>query len=218
MSELIWRNRKAAEARKYHKDLILDLDINPNDFTVKSEFTDPHGRTVVGIYPSEFRKKKGIFFELIKRGSEAFPKERTVYRVPFSNYYEEEYEMNPNGSYYVPLEDLRIVNPYSAAINKSESLENLDDVYAENKKERETKKLVFCSKEVEDESIELKEDETEKQSEEKAEIFNSFNTFVPLVNDALYSEMTIKDYYAIHSNKPVSDKQWLNDLINNKQS
>ena len=31
--------------------------------------------------------------------------------------------------------------------------------------------------------------------------------------DAPYSEMTIRDYYAIHTGKPVSSKTWLNDLI-----
>jgi hypothetical protein len=33
------------------------------------------------------------------------------------------------------------------------------------------------------------------------------------MEDALYSEMTIRDYYAIHTGKPVSSKNWLNDLI-----
>lgn len=31
--------------------------------------------------------------------------------------------------------------------------------------------------------------------------------------DAPYGEMTIRDYYAIHTGNPVSQKQWLNDLI-----
>jgi|688.fasta_scaffold81400_2 hypothetical protein len=213
MNYLIWRNKKQAEARIHHRDLIEDLGIPFDDFTVKTEFTDPNGRTVVGIYPSEFKKQKGIFFELIKRGSETFPDERTVYRVPASKYYEEEYEMNPNGSYYVPLDDLRIVNPYSAALTKADSIDNVEDVYAENKKEKSDKKLVFCSKEVVDEDKKVKEVEKE-----------NFiippppppPVYVPIIDDAPYSEMTIRDFYAIHTNKPVSNKQWLNDLINNK--
>jgi hypothetical protein len=213
MNYLIWRNKKQAEARIHHRDLIEDLGIPFDDFTVKTEFTDPNGRTVVGIYPSEFKKQKGIFFELIKRGSETFPDERTVYRVPASKYYEEEYQMNPNGSYYVPLDDLRIVNPYSAALTKADSIDNVEDVYAENKKEKSDKKLVFCSKEVVDEDKKVKEVEKE-----------NFiippppppPVYVPIIDDAPYSEMTIRDFYAIHTNKPVSNKQWLNDLINNK--
>lgn len=33
------------------------------------------------------------------------------------------------------------------------------------------------------------------------------------IEDAPYSEMTIRDYYAIQSNKPVSTRPWLNELI-----
>jgi hypothetical protein len=209
MNYLIWRNKKQAEARIHHRDLIEDLGIPFDDFTVKSEFTDPNGRTVVGIYPSEFKKQKGIFFELIKRGSEIFPDERTVYRVPASKYYEEEYQMNPNGSYYVPLDDLRIVNPYSAALTKADSIDNVEDVYAENKKEKSDKKLVFCSKEVVDEDKEVEKENFIIPPPPPP-------VSVPIIDDAPYSEMTIRDYYAIHTNKPVSNKQWLNDLINNK--
>jgi hypothetical protein len=212
MNYLIWRNKKQAEARIHHRDLIEDLGIPFDDFTVKTEFTDPNGRTVVGIYPSEFKKQKGIFFELIKRGSETFPDERTVYRVPASKYYEEEYEMNPNGSYYVPLDDLRIVNPYSAALTKADSIDNVEDVYAENKKEKSDKKLVFCSKEVVDEDKKVKEVEKENFIIPPPPP----PVYVPIIDDAPYSEMTIRDFYAIHTNKPVSNKQWLNDLINNK--
>jgi hypothetical protein len=32
-------------------------------------------------------------------------------------------------------------------------------------------------------------------------------------NDALFSEMTIRDYYAMQTGKPLSLKPWLNDLI-----
>jgi len=35
-------------------------------------------------------------------------------------------------------------------------------------------------------------------------------------SDAPYSQMTIRDYYAIHTGKPVSGKTWLNDLIKQK--
>jgi hypothetical protein len=33
------------------------------------------------------------------------------------------------------------------------------------------------------------------------------------VDDAPYSEMTIRDYLAIHTGKPVSTKSWLNELV-----
>jgi hypothetical protein len=36
------------------------------------------------------------------------------------------------------------------------------------------------------------------------------------MEDAPYSDMTIRDYYAIHTGKPVSAKTWLNELIKQK--
>jgi hypothetical protein len=39
------------------------------------------------------------------------------------------------------------------------------------------------------------------------------NNSQPVVEDAPYSEMTIRDYIAIHTGKPVSSKGWLNELI-----
>jgi hypothetical protein len=37
------------------------------------------------------------------------------------------------------------------------------------------------------------------------------------MEDAPYSEMTIRDYFAIQTGKPVSAKGWLNDLIKNSK-
>ena len=37
------------------------------------------------------------------------------------------------------------------------------------------------------------------------------------MEDALYAEMTIRDFYAIFTNKPVSKRTWLNDLIKSQK-
>lgn len=37
------------------------------------------------------------------------------------------------------------------------------------------------------------------------------------MEDALYQEMTIRDFYAIHTGKPVSSKSWLNELIKSQK-
>jgi hypothetical protein len=37
------------------------------------------------------------------------------------------------------------------------------------------------------------------------------------MEDAPYSDMTIRDYYAIQTGKPVSSKTWLNELIKNNK-
>lgn len=173
---------KTKAVRDYHAGLIEDLGISMYDFTMKSQFLDEQRRLVVGIFPSEFKKTKGLFFELIDSDLNPTDPERKVYRIPPSNSYEEEYELNIKGSYLVPLEELKIVNPDSVAIKKISAVTISDT------------KLFKVT--------------------EKAQ---SLIPNAPAsIEDAPYSEMTIRDFYAIHTGKAVSGKAWLNELIKNK--
>lgn len=171
-----WKKAKLEAIRIHHSDLIKDLGISPLDFNMKKAFRDKQGREVVGIFGSEFRKEKGFFFELISSDLDPIDPERKVYRVPPTAHYEEEYELNPKNSYNVPLEELRVVNPYAVAISKSSAVTSMD---AENSKEK---------------------------------TLNVPKNVLPL-DDAPYNTMTIRDYMAIHTGKPVSLKPWLNNLI-----
>jgi hypothetical protein len=171
-----WKKQKLDAIRNFHMGLINDLGISPLDFNMKKSFYNSSGVEVVGIFGSEFRKEKGFFFELISSDLDPIDADRKVYRVPPNSCYEEEYELNPKNSYNVPLEELRVVNPYSAAISKGSAIEIM-----------------------------------EKKAEEIPTKIHKFS--VPLQEDAPYSEMTIRDYYAIQSGKPVSLKGWLNNLI-----
>jgi hypothetical protein len=170
-----WKKAKLDAIRAHHRDLINDLGISPLDFNMKKAFYDKQGREVVGIFGSEFRKEKGFFFELISSDLDPIDPERKVYRVPPNTCYEEEYEFNPKNSYNVPLEELRVVNPYSVAITKGAE--------------------IFKNPEI-----------------TKEKVLKNPQVSLPL-EDAPYSEMTIRDYMAIHTGKPVSLKSWLNDLI-----
>lgn len=175
-----WKREKLENIRAFHKDLIQDLDIPKTDFNMKMPFYDPQGRMVVGIFASEFKKEKGFFFELINRSLDPADAERKVYRVPPSNSFDEEYELNEKGSYLVPLDELRVVNPKSVAISKSAAVTSSDKVLKPNLSEV------------------------------------AYKAPAPM-EDAPYNEMTIRDYFAIHTGKPVSAKNWLNDLIKNNK-
>lgn len=170
---------KLEAIRDFHQDLIDDLEIPRTDFNMKMPFYDKHGRMVVGIFSSEFRKEKGFFFELITRDLAPADAERKVYRVPFSTAFEEEYELNEKGSYLVPLEELRVVNPTSVAIKKTARFGD------------------------EEEQLPSSLPKTPMQAYKAP----------ATMEDAPYSEMTIRDYYAIQTGKPVSSKTWLNELI-----
>lgn len=164
------------EMRDYHQSLLDNLEAARNDFQMKMAFYDKQARNVVGIFPNEFRKEGGFYFELITREFRPADPNRTVYRIPYNPAFEEEYEMNEKGSYLVPLEELRIADPHAVAISGRSAI-------------LETQKKPAAPKSV----------VTYKAPEP--------------IEDALYSEMTIRDFYAIHTGKPVSTKNWLNELI-----
>jgi len=176
-----WKKDKLEAIRSFHQELISDLGIERSDFNMKMPFYDQKARMVVGIFASEFKKDKGFFFELVTRQLDPADEERKVYRVAPSGSYEEEYELNEKGSYLVPVEELRVVNPDSVAISKSSAVTASDNFL------KGTQPLV-----------------------------ERYKAPAPM-EDAAYSEMTIRDYYAIHSGKPVSAKNWLNELIKNNK-
>lgn len=169
------------DMRDYHSKLLEDLGVSRLDFQMKMAFYDKQARNVVGIFASEFKKDKGFYFELITREFEPVDEERTVYRIPYNPSFEEEYEMNEKGSYLVPLEELRVVNPSSIAISGPSAL--LDQPKS-------------------------------KTAAPKPNV--TYKAPAP-IEDAPYSEMTIRDYYAIHTGKAVSTKAWLNELIKSQK-
>jgi len=181
-----YKAKKTKEIRDYNAEIIQDLGISIYDFNMKTPFKDDHDRVVVGIFPSEFKKTKGFFFELIDSSLNPTDPERKVYRIPFNASFQDEYELNAKGSYLVPLEEIRWAHPSSVAINKMGAFTNMESVFKPT-----------------------------KAAQIEATHFNIPKAPAPM-EDAPYSEMTIRDYYAIHTGKPVSVKNWLNDLIKNK--
>jgi len=167
------------DMRDYHQKLIGDLGISRMDFNMKMAFYNKQGKNVVGIFASEFKKEKGFYFELITREFHPADENRTVYKIPYNSSFEEEYELNEKGSYLVPLEELRIVNPSSVAISGASAI--LDE---------------------------------QRRSTPAASPKPSVAYKAPApMEDAPYQEMTIRDFMAIHTGKPVSTKNWLNELI-----
>lgn len=181
-----YKAHKTKEMRDYNSDLIADLGISLYDFNMKTQFYDEQRRLVVGIFPSEFKKPKGFFFELIDSDLNPVDPDRKVYRVPYTPSFEEEYELNAKGSYLVPLEELKVVHRSSVAISKMSAFTGTDNTFKITQKAQEIASVL------------------------------TIPNAPSLMEDAPYSEMTIRDYYAIHTNKPVSAKPWLNELIKNK--
>lgn len=189
-----WKKMKLDLIRGYHMPLIKELGISALDFNMKMPFYDRHGRYVVGIFGSEFKKDKGFFFELVTRDLEPLEADRKVYRITRNDNHEEEYEMNEKGSFLVPVDELRIVNPQSVAISKGAAVFSNDKLFGK------------------------KEDvaPAPKPAAKAAQTFKPVTPQMEANTDAPYSEMTIRDYMAIHTGKPVSLKPWLNELLHSK--
>lgn len=201
--------RKLAEEdyRNFHKDLIADLGISRGEFQIKTPFYY-RGRLVVGIYESEYRRENGFYFELVDSNYQPISQQRTVYFIPFNPFFDQEYEMNSRQSCLVPVEELREVNPRSVAIsgpsamtaaNKYSGLSSVDPsgrVFTTNP----NGSAAVASTPVKNTPSAPPWESVAEKNE-----------------DAPYSEMTIRDYVAIHTGKPVSLKSWLNELIKSKQ-
>lgn len=178
------------DIRDFHQDLINDLGINRTDFNMKRPFYDRQGRMVVGIFASEFRKEKGFYFELINANSEPYSEERTVYRIPSNPHFEQEYELNERGSYLVPIEELRVINVRSVAISGPSAT-----LFGNPTSGNSTRP---------------------SSAPPTGRAAGVSGSSAPAPVDAPYSEMTMRDYYAMISGKPVSLKAWLNELIKQK--
>lgn len=187
---LDWKKIKLENVRDYHATLIQDLGISPLDFNMKMPFYDKQGRYVVGLFASEFLKDKGTFFELVTRELDPLDPERKVYRVARNDNFKEEYEMNDRGtSFLVPVDELRVVNPQSVAISKASAVTANDRFKQSNAA-------------------------ASKPMAQPQPVFTSKPQPAVQDNDDLpYTAMTIRDYLAIHTGKPVSLKPWLNKLV-----
>ena len=183
----IYKAQKTKEVRDFNAKIIEDLGISVYDFNMKTPFKNDQGVLVVGIFASEFKKPKGFFFELIDFNLNPSDPDRKIYRVAPSNSFHEEYELNEKGSYLVPLEEVRCAHPASIALNKMGAFTNVEDVFKPT-----------------------------KAAQIEAQTGNNIPKAPAPMEDAPYSDMTIRDYYAIHTNRPVSAKAWLNELIKNK--
>lgn len=180
-----YKLEKTASMREYNSEVIQSLGISPYDFNMKSQFLDDYKRLVVGVFPSEFKRPKGFYFELIDSDLNPIDPDRKIYKIPYTESFDGEYELNAKGSYLVPIEDLKVVHRSSILISKEGAFSEPTGGF--------------------------------KVTAKAQQELNNISKVPTLTEDAPYSEMTIRDYFAIKVNKPVSNKNWLNELIKNNK-
>jgi len=185
----VYRKIKLKEMHDFNRDFMDDLGLIEKDFNMKYPFKR-NGVTVVGLFDNEFKRPKGFYFELITSDLDPVDSERTIYRVPYNEFYMDEFEMDERSKFLVPLEQLKKMNRQSAAISKASVIVESDRSIKEEKYTPPKPPLPFSA---------------EPQP-----------VVVPKLEDAPYSEMTIRDYITIHTGRPISNKAWLNEIVKSK--
>lgn len=144
---------------------------------------DEDGMEGIPLFGNEFLTEKGYYFEMITKNMEFMP-DRQVYKVSRNEEFEKEYM---KVSKEIPGVSPRYLVPVA-------ELRPVD------------LQSVIISKE----SAVLSSDEILNKNKKKTFSDSDFNVSL---EDAPYSEMTIRDYIAIHTGRPVSLKKWLNELV-----
>lgn len=102
------KKEKVENTRLYHKPVLDHMNVADKDFNVKVAFTHS-GVKVVGIFPSEFNKQKGFYFEFVDSKLDPTDPERKLWKIPYRENYEDVYNLLQTGSYAVPLSDIEEV-------------------------------------------------------------------------------------------------------------
>jgi len=207
------RKEKEKDFFVQHMETFKKLGLADPSFLIKTAFYQKgkFGRQVL-FFESELAKGEDLYIEFydnieVNGSKDVVPmlEDRQLFKYKYNPYFQEEYEKkegisfkgDPYLSFTVPVSELTAI--------MSDGSEITYNLYEKRKAEREA--------------------ELPKQ-QNKLSVFPDFEQeFSPAVEetassqsveDAPFSELTIRDLAAIMLMKPVSNKKWLNDLVNTK--
>lgn len=207
------RKEKEKDFFVQHMETFRKLGLADPSFLIKTAFYQKgkFGRQVL-FFESELAKGEDLYVEFydnveVNSVKDVVPmlEDRQLFKYKYNPYFQEEYEKKegisakgePYLSYTVPVSELTAI-----MTDGSEITYNL---YEKRKAEKEAELPKLQNKLSVFPDF---EQEFTPQAEEKVEVQSS--------DDAPFSELTIRDLAAIMLMKPVSNKKWLNDLVNTK--
>jgi hypothetical protein len=217
MSSTNLRKEKEREFYMQHMDTFKAIGLVDPFFTLKTAFfkKGKYGRQSQ-FFEWELKKGEDIYIEFYENvyndkgaNTDIIPmnEERTLFKLKYNPFFHEEYDvtetMEPDGKidrkYLVPVNEMVVVLSSGQEIS-----------YALYEKRKEEAKLEI------------------PQLQKSLSVFPDFEEeFAPkvavedlpqIVDDAPLSEITIRDLAAIMLMKPVSGRDWLNDLIKQTKS
>jgi hypothetical protein len=217
MSSTNLRKEKEREFYMQHMDTFKAIGLVDPFFTLKTAFfkKGKYGRQSQ-FFEWELKKGEDIYIEFYENvyndkgaNTDIIPmnEERTLFKLKYNPFFHEEYDvtetMEPDGKidrkYLVPVNEMVVVLSSGQEIS-----------YALYEKRKEEAKLEI------------------PQLQKSLSVFPDFEEeFAPkvavedlpqIIDDAPLSEITIRDLAAIMLMKPVSGRDWLNDLIKQTKS
>lgn len=183
------RREKTEELIKEHLWKFQILEEEAPLYIPKSAYV-PREKTekFVSFFPSELIKQKDIYTEFVSYDLTPEDPNRTLYRLRYNPYFDEEYEKTEGASfrYLVPVKELEVIEIKNPKVNEFEN---------EFPSFTTIKQISLTEDLFPEESEKLTKNEEENEEDE------------------LMKNMTIRDFAAIMWNSPISNKQWLNKLI-----
>lgn len=215
------KKEKYDEIKKFHEPTIKRYCEENNVFkhSLLTRFSYAYkGEKIVAIFRDDLKLETDVFVEFTDNQNEPEDSNRTLYYWPFNPFYKDDYDLvntNPKNPYYViPFSEFNVVpktniikaQPESGGL-KITSLDT-DDVKFTKPKAQEIdrsdpeayRKTLMAS------SAKAKTVNVEKEKEQHQN---------KMLEDAPFKDLTVRDLAAMITRKPVSNKDWLNDILKN---
>ena len=185
------RKDATAELRKKHQPIFDSLG-NPDATFIPKMAHNVRGLEGLhmGFFESELNSGNDVYTEMVSIQVVSEDPERVLYRFRYNPHFREELvcsDQEPNNSsrFYVPMAELETVTA------------------PPKRKVGRPKKNPIQTTDI---AVESKPIQAEKTTAIRTVIVDS-------IEDLPMEQMTIRDYIAIHTGKPVSAKNWINDIV-----
>lgn len=217
------REEKKREFFAQHAEVFRKLKLASPFFVVKTAFyqTGKFGRNIQ-LFEGELSRNEDIFMEFVdierdEKGAETnyapmFP-DRQLFKFKANPYFAEEYELKENTkytAYTIPVSELMAVLPDGSEISYSLYEKRKEDAKKEADPMPRLQSTLSVFPDFEEEFG--KRDEGVKAPGSDFDIDKAAEASCTLAN------ISLRDFAAIMLVKPVSDKEWLNDLIKQSKS
>lgn len=216
------RKQKEREYFAHHAETFKKLKLASPSFTLKMAFYEKgrFGRNIQ-LYESELKKGEDLYMEFIdvirdESGAEKdyspMLEDRPLFKFKANPFYEEEYELRERPGYSVYIisaSELMMVQPDGTEISYS--------LY--EKRKEEAKKAADSLPKLQ-KTLSVFPDFEEEFTKKEEIILDETPTNLPLesLSSSTLANISLRDFAAIMLVRPVSDKEWLNDMIKQAKS